>query len=137
MDVDVLLVFVITVKTKTVLEHGRERRERRERREKREEREKREKRERRENAMSPVDVDRIAILGHIRTSGIVVTRDVALRSTRYTEGPDRSSLTLSIVRLVRTECIRNRHGKCLRKVLCNKLAVSLVQKRVWYLSREM
>jgi hypothetical protein len=32
MDVDVLLVFVITVKTKTVLEHGRERRERRERR---------------------------------------------------------------------------------------------------------
>jgi hypothetical protein len=33
MDVVVLLVFFITVKTKTVLEHGRERRERREREE--------------------------------------------------------------------------------------------------------
>jgi hypothetical protein len=130
MDVVVLLVFFITVKTKTVLEHGRERRERRER-------EETEEREERENAMSPVDVDRFAILGHICTSGIVVTRGVALRSTRYSKRPDRTSMTLSIVRLVRTECIRSRHGKCLRKVLCNKLAVSLVQKRVWYLSREM
>jgi hypothetical protein len=108
----------------------------REERGERERKQRREKRER-ENAMSPVDVDRIAILGHIRTSGIVVTRGVALRSTRYSKGPDRTCMTLSIVRLVRTECIRSRHGKCLRKVLCNKLAVSLVQKRVWYLSREM
>jgi len=60
--------------------------------------------------MSPVDVDRFAILGHIRTSGIV-----------YTEGPDRSSLTLSIVRLVRTEDRgsddRRGHANVLRKVL--------------------
>jgi len=122
----VILEIVITVKTKTMLEYGRERRERR---------------ERRENAMSPVDVDRFAILGHIHTSGIVFTRDVALRSTRYTEGPGRSSLTLSIVRLVRTEGRssdnRRGHGKCLRKVLCNKLAGSLVQKTVLYLSHEM
>ena len=61
--------------------------------------------------MSPVDVDRFTILGHIRTSGIVVTRDLALRSTRYTEGPD---LTLSIVRLVRTEGrgTDDRRGHC-------------------------
>ena len=62
--------------------------------------------------MTPVDVDRFTIFGDIYTSRIVVLRGVALRSTRYTEGPDRSSLTLSIVRLIRTECIRRRHGKC-------------------------
>jgi hypothetical protein len=71
--------------------------------------------------MSPVDVDRFAILGHIRTSGIVILRGITLRSTRYTEGPDRCSLTLSIVRLIRTECTRGCHGKCLRKVLSANL----------------
>ena len=76
--------------------------------------------------MSPVDVDRFAILGHIRTSGIVDTRGVALRSTRYTEGPDRCSMTLSIVRLVRTECIRRRHGKSFAESSLSKLAKPLV-----------
>ena len=69
----------------------------------------------RENMVTPVHVDNLtslAILGHICTSGNVVRRGVDLRSTRYTEGPDRCSMTLSIVRLVRTECIRRRHGKC-------------------------
>jgi hypothetical protein len=93
---------------------------RREREEREHERENRREREQeRENMVRPVDVDRltritrITVIGHIRTSGNVVRRGVHLRSTRYTEGPDRSSIPLGIERNVCTECIaRRRHGKC-------------------------
>ena len=70
----------------------------------------------RENMVTPVHVDNLTsltVIGHIRTSGNVVRRGVHLRSTRYTEGPDRSSIPLGIERNVCTECIaRRRHGKC-------------------------
>jgi len=81
--------------------------------------------------MSPIDVDRITIIGDIYTSGIVVTRGVNIRSTRNTEGPDRYSLTLSIVSLIRTEHRRSnhrgRHGKCFAKVLSRNFPIPLVQ----------
>jgi hypothetical protein len=95
----------------------------REEREEREERGEREEREEREMTLSPVDADRFTIIGDIYTSRIVDTGGVTLGTTSHTEGPNGCNLTLSIERLVRTECIRGCHAQCLQKV-----TISLVQK---------
>ena len=56
------------------------------------------------NIVKPIDEDR-------SFTGNVQTRGVTGWSGRYTERPDGTSMTLSIVRLVRTEG-RGRHGRC-------------------------
>ena len=64
------------------------------------------------NIVKPIDEDR-------SFTGNVQTRGVTGWSGRYTERPDRTSMTFSIEGNVSTECS---HGRCLWKVLCNERA---------------